>query len=172
MTDKLAAEGLVSSPSVDLENQRRQLDVLGLLGEFAPSCDLADHLGEALLKARALIASPASQEGTILLEWAQRIVTAPELEPSDLERFAGTVVAYLTKAEVSSPARPEPLNLEPIKARFEGNYARFGVNSTKAAMIDVQWLLAEVERLAEGAASLCCCHWSSEMSSLRGTGRA
>lgn len=36
-----------------LENQRRQLEALGLLGEFAPSVDIADALGDEILRLRA-----------------------------------------------------------------------------------------------------------------------
>lgn len=48
----LQADGRGDDPPA-LVNQRRQLESLGLLGEFAPSCDIADHLGEALVTARA-----------------------------------------------------------------------------------------------------------------------
>ena len=51
-----AAEGALRA--VD-ENQRRQLEALGLLGRFVPSTDLADHMGEALLTAEAQVASLA-----------------------------------------------------------------------------------------------------------------
>jgi hypothetical protein len=43
------------------ENQRRQLEALGLLGEFAPSVDLADAMGEAILRLRASVCPMCGQ---------------------------------------------------------------------------------------------------------------
>lgn len=51
------AESDIAAPTdADLENQRRQLEALGLLDEFAPSCDLADAMGEEILRLRAQLA--------------------------------------------------------------------------------------------------------------------